>query len=438
MLAKESERTPLRAGPDRGLSRARELTVRTLGSRFFYGWAVLGVAALAIFASGPGQSHTFSIFDAPIGAELGISATAIASAYGGATLAAALALPLMGRLLDQIGPRRMLLMVGAAFGLACTAFSQVGGMAALAIGFAVLRFLGQGSLMLGGTNLVAHWFSRKRGFALSLMALGFSASMAVHPPLAQWLIEAVGWRSAWMWLGLITAVLLLPAVLLLAHDRPEELGLRPDGERLPEGAAANGAIEGLTLHEALRTPAFYIVAAGSFSLSMLMTALHFFQASIFAAHGLGIEIAARAFPLSALVMVAAMPLIGRMLDRFPTHLVFAAGLVVMAATLITAALVRDLPSAIAYAVMFGVNNAVSMTFFGFLWPRFFGRRHLGSIQGTGQMIGVVGASLGPLPFGMAYDLFGSFNPALLGAAMLPLACAVLGLFLRAPSLEPSR
>ena len=73
----------------------------------------------------------------------------------------------------------------------------------------LLRFLGQGSMMLGSANLVAHWFSARRGFAMSLMALGFSASMAVHPQLGRWLIELVGWRGAWVGLGLITWALMM-------------------------------------------------------------------------------------------------------------------------------------------------------------------------------------------------------------------------------------
>ena len=421
------------------LSSVRLRLFHSLSGRFFYGWAMAAVAALGIFASGPGQSHTFSVFVGPIGRDLGVSGTTIASAYGLATLAAAMGLPYMGRLVDRFGPRRMLLTVTVVFGVACVAFGGALNVVWLALGFAALRFLGQGSLMLNSVNLVSQWFTRRRGFALSLMALGFSASMAVHPPLAQALIDAVGWRQAWIWLGLLTWVLLLPPVLLLVQDRPEGLGLRPDGDAVPATAAGGGgpppAIEGLTLGAALRTPAFYIIAAGLFSLSTLVTALHFFQVSILTTHGLDPQLAASLFPVSAAAMVVTMPLLGRLLDRLPTERMFAAGLVVMAATLVSATLVRDLWTALGYAVMFGLNNAVSMTFFGYMWPRYFGRRHLGSIQGTGQMIGVVGASLGPLPFGLAYDLVGGFNVALWSAAVLPLLCAVLALFLRPPVLH---
>ena len=197
----------------------------SINRRFFYGWVILAVAALGIFVSGPGQSHTFSVFLVHIQADLGLSATTVSSAYAFATLVAAFGLPWMGRLLDRIGPRRMLLGVSLLLGLACAAFGAAAGFLWLAVGFAALRFLGQGSLMLTSSNMISHWFDRKRGFALGLMAMGFSASMAVHPPLSQWLIDTVGWREAWVWLGVSTWVLMMPPVLFLVHNRPEDLFL---------------------------------------------------------------------------------------------------------------------------------------------------------------------------------------------------------------------
>ncbi|PPR25019.1 MAG: hypothetical protein CFH40_00587 [Alphaproteobacteria bacterium MarineAlpha10_Bin3] len=410
--------------------------------RSSYGWLIVAVAALGIFVSGPGQSHTFSVFLVHIQADLGISATSIASAYAFATLAAAFGLPWMGRLVDRLGPRRMLLVVTMLLGLACLAFGAAAGYLWLAVGFAALRFLGQGSLMLNCSNLVSHWFERRRGFALSLMSIGFAVSMAVHPPLSQWLIDTVGWRQAWFWLGASTWLLMLPPVLFLVHDRPELLGLAPDGgavPRTPDGAASAAAAsveasaeQGLTLREALATGTFWILCAGLFGLSMLVTSLHFFQVSILTTQGLSEAAAARIFPLSALVMVIVIPLVGRALDRFPTHRVFAFGLVVMVVSLISAAQVHDLGTALIYAVAFGVNNGCTMTFFSYMWPRYFGRKHLGSIQGMGQMIGIFGASLGPLPLGIAFDLLGSYRETLMLLALYPAGCAIAALFLRAP------
>jgi len=416
----------------------RDTLFHALNRRFFYGWAILGVAGLGIFASGPGQSHTFSVFVGPIGRELGLSNAAIASAYGLATLGAALCLPFMGRLVDRHGPRRMTLAVILLLGLACMGFGAAAGVISLALAFATLRFLGQGSLMLNCANLVAQWFSRRRGFALSLMALGFGASMAVHPPLGQWLVAEIGWRKAWMVLGLSTWLIMLPPILLLITDKPEDRGLHPDGDRAAAEAAAADAqgIAGLALREALRTPAFYIIVAGWGAIAMLVTTLHFYQVSILRAQGVSAEIAARVFPVSAVTMMIAMPFVGRGFDRFRTRRVFAAGLLVTSAALIGVTFVQSLASAVVYAMLFGLNNAFSMTMFGYLMPRYFGRRYLGSLQGTGQMVAVVGASLGPLPVGFAFDYLGGATLTLRLLALIPFACAVAATFLRTPGGVP--
>src|SRR3990170_6734916 len=310
-----------------------------MGKRWFYGWTILAVAGLGIFATGPGQSHNFSVFVGPIAEDLGLSKASIASAYGLATLVAAFCLPYMGRLVDRFGARRTTTVVVLLLGAAALAFGAVGGLASLALGFAALRFLGHGSLMLNCASLVSQWFSRRRGFALGLMALGFAASMAIHPPLGQYLVETLGWRQAWVVLGLLTWALLLPPILLLVHDRPEDKGLRPDGDP-PETAVAGAdsdattGLTGLTLREALGTPAFYIVGAGFLTTTMMATALHFYQVSILGAQGVAPEIAARLFPVSALTMVVAMPVVGRLFDRWRTRRVFAGGLLVTGGALV--------------------------------------------------------------------------------------------------------
>jgi MFS family permease len=405
-----------------------------LNQRVFYGWVMLGVAALAMFASGPGQSHIFSVFILPLGQDLGVSHTAVSSAYALATLVAAFGLPYVGRLVDRHGVRPVLLGVAVLFGLASMAFGAVAGIATLALGFAALRFLGQGSLMLCSANLVAQWFNRKRGFALSLMGLGFSLSMAAHPPLAQWLIEQVGWRAASFWLGIITLLLLVPMVALLVENRPENLGLQPDGDGNAADRPAQGADVGLPVGQAMRTPAFWIIALSLATFSMLVTGLFFHQVSIFQSAGLSPQMAAWVFPISAVAMVLAMPVFGRLLDRLPTRPMFAGAMLTMTAAMLALVLVDDAATAALYGVVFGINNAAVHTHMAYVWPRFFGRRYLGSIQGTAQTIGVVGASLGPLPLGAAFDLYGTYTGALLALAGLPVLCSSAILLMRAPPL----
>lgn len=408
------------------LQNTRTSLATGINERVFYGWVMVLVAGLGIFASGPGQSHTFSVFVAPISEDLGITVTAIAFAYALATVGAAFLLPFVGKQVDRFGPRWSLTGIVIGLGLACLFFGAAANMIWLVIGFGLLRFLGQGSMMLGSANLVAQWWSAKRGFAMSLMALGFAASMAVHPQLGRWLIELFGWRGAWVGLGLFTWILMIPVLLVLAVDKPEDMGLSPDNAAEPVDAAGQKpALTGATLPEALRHRAFYLLSLAWLSLAGLVTALHFHNVTIMVRQGVDPAWATSAFTIAAVTMVFTMPLVGRAFDRFRTRWVIAAGLVVQAASLVAVTFVYGVPALVVYGMIFGLNNAFSMTMFGYIWPRYFGRKHLGRIQGTGQMVGVFAASLGPLPVSFAIDAWGDPTGMLWGLAVIPLVAAVL-------------
>ena len=453
--------------------------VHRINRRIFYGWLLVAAGALILFASGPGQSHTFGVFLTYVAEDLRLSHTEVSFAYGVATLAAAFGLPYAGRHVDRRGARRVLTVVSLLLGAAAIAFGLVNGLVVLALGFAAVRFLGQGCLFLVASNVVAQWFERRRGFALSLVWLGFSASVALHPPFSQWLIETVGWREAWLWLGVSSWALLLP-VLWFIRNRPEDVGLRPDGRPPPEpdsiphsgseaptariapgeerggprsetdpsaddepdprsndASKATRAVEpgitGLTLKQALRTSAFWIVAFGLSLVALLMTGLFFHQVAIFQHRGLDPHVATRVFAITAVCSVVAAPVLGRIMDRIPSRLMYAGALVVMAGALSVLHLVDDVATAIAYAVVFGLANACMHVNVGYLWADYFGRRHLGSIQGTGQTVLIVGASLGPLPFSLSLDFTGDYSAALTGSAALCVVVALAAaLFLRYP------
>ena len=454
--------------------------VHRVNRRLFYGWLLVAAGALMLFASGPGQSHTFGVFLNYVAEDLRLSHTEVSFAYGVASLAAAFGLPLAGRQVDRRGARRVLTVVSLLLGAAAIAFGFVNGLVVLALGFAAVRFLGQGCLFLGASNIVAQWFERKRGFALSLVWLGFSASVALHPPFSQWLIETVGWREAWFWLGVSSWALLLP-ILWFVRNRPEDVGLRPDGRppAEPETALRDGTqapasrieprdpatrpaadhhrgdaeapgaadvadppapprttgdeIAGLTLKQTLRTPAFWIIAFGLSLIALLMTGLFFHQVAIFEHRGLDPHVATRVFAITAIVSVASAPFLGRVMDRTPSRFMYAGALIVMAGALTALHVVDDVTTAIAYAVVFGLSNACMHVNVGYLWADYFGRRHLGSIQGTGQTVLIVGASLGPLPFSLSLDLTGDYSTALIGSAVLSVLVALAAaLFLRYP------
>ena len=413
----------------------RENVLKYFNTKFFYGWIIVGVANLGIFSSGPGQSHTFSVFLGPISKDLELSNSSIASAYGLATLIAAFLLPYMGKIIDKYGPRISLIIISITLGISCIFFGAASNFLMLTVGFGFLRFFGQGSLMLGCANMVSQWFDTKRGFAMSLMALGFGISMAIHPPLSQWLIEQFGWKYAWVILGISTWIIMVPSLYILAWNSPESVGLRPDGTN-KSGSAQNDLkeIEGLNLSEAMKERSFYILSAMWFGMAMLVTTLHFYQVTILTSQGISTDFAAGVFSISAITMVLFMPFIGKLFDNYPTKYVLALGLAINSISLLLITFANNELYTIIYAIFFGINNAISMTMFGYIWPRYFGRKHLGSIQGTGQMIGVIGASLGPLPVGFAIDYIGSSLETIRYLSIYPITIAIVTIFfLKSPA-----
>ena len=399
-----------------------------IGQKFFYGWTIAGIGSLGIFTSGAGQSHTFSPFIPVISKDLQISSTSITTAYMIATLFAAFLLPKVGKLVDKFGPRIVLIYTVILLGIGCLIFGAASNFLMLAVAFGFLRFFGQGTLMLGSANITTQWFDKKRGFALGLMGLGFALSMGIHPPISDFLITNYGWRYAWVIIGLSTWVLMLPPLIFLAIDKPEDVNEKPDGIKI-ETINEKTKIFGLSLNEALKEKSFYILSFSFFSISALVTALHFFQVTILNQYfNLPSQEAAALFIPTMITMIIFIPLAGKFLDQYETHNVIGISLLVTTASLISISFASNITFAIIYSIIFGINNAFNLALFGYIWPRYFGRLHVGSIQGTGQMVLVVGASIGAMPFALAMDFGYDLLFTIRASALYPLLSAFLCFF----------
>ena len=399
-----------------------------IGQKFFYGWTIAGIGSLGIFTSGAGQSHTFSPFIPVISKDLQISSTSITTAYMIATLFAAFLLPKVGKLVDKFGPRIVLIYTVILLGIGCLIFGAASNFLMLAVAFGFLRFFGQGTLMLGSANITTQWFDKKRGFALGLMGLGFALSMGIHPPISDFLITNYGWRYAWVIIGLSTWVLMLPPLIFLAIDKPEDVNEKPDGIKI-ETINEKTKIFGLSLNEALKEKSFYILSFSFFSISTLVTALHFFQVTILNQYfNLPSQEAAALFIPTMITMIIFIPLAGKFLDQYETHNVIGISLLVTTASLISISFASNITFAIIYSIIFGINNAFNLALFGYMWPRYFGRLHVGSIQGTGQMVLVVGASIGAMPFALAMDFGYDLLFTIRASALYPLLSAFLCFF----------
>ncbi|MDE2765647.1 MAG: MFS transporter [Chloroflexota bacterium] len=417
--------------------RRRPLTGRT---PFYYGWVILGVAALGIFASGPGQTYNFSVFLDPVIEETGWTRTQITGLYAAGSLTAAVLIIGVGRLLDRYGARVVLSAVVALFGLAALWMSRVDTPLDLYLGFAFIRTLGQGSMTMVPTTLVAIWFVRRRGRATALAMLGGAASAMAFPLVSHALITEFGWRTAWVALAFVIWGLMLLPALLLVRRSPESVGLAPDNARGGDGAAdaASSVADDFSMREAMRTRAFWFLLLAGSSFSLIGTALTFHNVSLLTGKGLDAGTAAGVLSVMAAASIGANLAAGYLNDRFPNRFVFAGAQCVLVGAMLFTFVVSSAWLALAYGAILGAGMGLGMNTNTVIWPNYFGRRNLGSIRGMAMTSTMAFAALGPLPFSMLYDLSDSYDLALVVFLALPAACAALALLSPRPIKQAAR
>ena len=166
---------------------------------------------------------------------------------------------------------------------------------------------------------------------------------------------------------------------------------------------------------------------------MLSTGLVFHQYSILELQGVAAQVSASVFPVTAASMVAGSLLSGWLLDRLPARLILCFGLLTLLASMQILLAAGGAPMAYAFGLMIGLSMGTNMTTGAYIWPTYFGRRHMGSIQGAARTIGHTGSAIGPILLAVSFDLLGSYDHALIGLSVLPLLFAVLVLFALPPT-----
>lgn len=393
-------------------------------SPVYYGWIIALVATLGMIMTSPGQTYIVSIFIEYFIHELEISRSVISSMYTGATLGGSFALPFVGRLIDRHGARRVVLVVSVAFGSACLYLGWVQNAVMLGLGFLAIRFLGQGSLGLVSMNVINQWWISRRGMLMGISGVCVSLlGLGLFPVAVNHIIQDIGWRSTYIALGLLLIFGMAPLGYLFFRDRPEQVGLLPDGRKAvpvtEEGMPEVALEDNWTPAEALRTPAFWVVAGSAGTISMLSTGLVFHLVSIFGDQGLDANTAASVFvPLS--VTMAIVNFGGGVLaDKVPVRLLLITALVAMAGSLFLAMQLGSYAMVVVFGVVLGATSGFYRVIMSVLWANYFGRLHLGSIMGTAQTIAIAGSALGPMPIGIARDLLGNYEAVLLWSMVVP-------------------
>lgn len=412
-------------------------------SPIFYGWVVWLAATVGLLATAPGQSFSVSLFMDYFIAEFGISRTVVSSLFGLGTFMAAFSVVWVGRRIDRYGSRRVSAVVSMLFALVLSMLAYITGPLGLLLAFIAIRSLGQGALALSSTTVIAQWFRRRRGRVFSLSMLAFALFQGAYVPWLQEMLALHGWRVMWGVLGAGVALTALPAALLLLRDKPEDFGLRPDGQALrhtppPQAAEAETPDDedNWTLAETLRTPIFWIFITGRVIAPAWGTGLILHQISVFNSVGHSPAVAAQAYGSIAVVTAVFSLLSGVLIDRLRPGLVLSLQSTMLLLSCLLASVMSESWLLLLYVLSFGMVMGIGGVFDSSVWTNVFGRRHQGSIRGLVTTILIIATSVGPILFGLSYDYLGSYGPVLWLGALLAAVPAVLALFAHKPAQHP--
>lgn len=408
--------------------------MRQKAGGFYYGWVVLFVAAAAMVGTLPGRTQGLGLITEPLLADLRIGRVHYAQLNLWATLIGTAGALGIGRFIDLFGSRAVLTLVGAALGITVCAMSRVTTFTELAIAVTLTRALGQSALSVVSIAMVGQWFVRRIDMAMAIYSFALSVGFMIAFPVVGSLVQSHGWRYAWFAIGAATLGALVPLGLLFVRRSPESIGLRADDEpttedQHPERSTENLEPHGYTLREALSTPAFWVFAFGAALYGLVASGIGLFNESILAERGFGANTYYQTLVVTAMTGLAGN-FTGGWLARFvPLNRLMAIALSVLTAGLLALPHVNTTMTAMAWAALMGLGGGLVMVLFFSVWPRVYGRRQLGRIQGVAQAMTVLASAVGPVLLAECVEMTGSYAAMfyILGATVALAATAAMSI-----------
>ncbi len=379
-------------------------------SRVFYGWWLVLVCLLMQGIAAGVTIYLYSIIAGEVEREFSAGRAVVMLGLTGSSITTALIAPKLGDWLDRLPIRRIVTISALLMGSGFLAMSFTPSVWGFVLSYAILVAAGTvGLSMLIAPLLLSRWFLRYRGLAMGIAALGTQVGGFLCPPLLTALIEAFDWRVAMQAVG-IFVILVVPLLASLIVDRPESIGLAPDGdERVPDAASATEQAPPVALRQILRDRNFWFAGFGiAVMVAMFTTVLA--NLALFATDiGTPRDRAALLISLYAVVGVVFSPLIGRFCDRFDIRWVFALLMVVNIGAMALFAVAGTYIGLFLATALIAVSGGGLMPFWGALIGKLFDIRMYGRVMGAMTLFTVAAASLAPILSGWLFDVTGSYR-----------------------------
>jgi MFS family permease len=316
----------------------------------------------------------------------------------------------VGRLIDRFGSRGVLTAVALSLGTVVCLMSRVATFTELAIAVTFTRALGQSALSVVSLAMVGQWFVSRIDAAMGVYSVVMSVGFMMAFPLVGTLVQQRGWRSAWFGVGVAILAGLAPLGWLVVRRNPESLGLVADGlPPIDDGRSPIDDLPGYELRAALLTPAFWVFAIGASLYGLVASGIGLFNESILLERGFGPNIYYQTLVVTALTGLAGNFLGGWLAGFVSLNRLMAISLFVLTGGLLALPHISTHPLAMAWAACMGLGGGLVMVLFFSVWPRVYGRKQLGRIQGVAQALTVLASAIGPLLLAICLGWTGSYR-----------------------------
>ncbi|MEO9803811.1 MAG: MFS transporter [Reichenbachiella sp.] len=396
---------------------------------FFYGWPIIVLGTMGISMSIPGQTMGVSTFTDSLIEALGMSRSELGFAYMCGTVTSASFLTWVGIKYDQHGVRPIAILASIGMAITLVFLSQtdvlqsylprflegrIGNFFIMYIGFAALRFTGQGALTMVSRNMMMKWFEKRRGFAMGFSNVVTSLTFSSAPVFFEMLILDYGWKDAWVILSIIAGLGFPLIILIFFRDDPEKSGLKPDGNFKEKKTRTNRfpVVKQYDLKETMKSFPFWVFAMMLAMQAFYWTGFTFNIVSIFETSGYLRSTAISIFLPSSVIAVIVTLSVSSLSDYIKLkYLLYVMGIGSMIA--IIGLNFLDQWSWMIYVLITG--NGIMLGLYGVMlsvvWPRFYGILHLGAISGRAITFVVLGSSVGPFAFSESLALTNSYDLA---------------------------
>ena len=411
---------------------AEERSSDTGQGRLFYGWTIVAVMAASGAVSMAMGSLNFGLFIKPMGDDLGIGRASFGWAQTARHSASSVTSPIIGWLIDRFGSRVMLPVATLATGAAMVGLAYMSLPWHLITLFAVMGLVGMsGPGALVTSVPVLKWFVRERGRAIAFTSLGIPIGAVLFVPLTQFLIDGVGWQTAWVVLAIIGVAVIVPLSAVFVRRQPEDMGLLPDGAASPStgdnGPRGREPADEVswTVQEAIRTSTLWrlVVVFCAVQLAVGTVALH--RIAAFMDRGLDPTLISFATAFDAVCAGASTFVFGMLVRRVPARFLGGLGFSMLATASVMTVYATNLPIMFISMAIFGLGIGGMMFLQSFIWADYFGRESVGSIRGLVNPINLVVGGLGAPAAGYVRDITGSYDPAWWAGVALMTFAAVL-------------